>query len=97
MSITREQVHKVAELARLTLSPVEEEKVQVSLSNILDLIEQLQSVDTTGLEPLVHPLDASQRLREDIVTEKDQRALLQASTTHVTEGLYIVPQVIEEE
>lgn len=66
-----------------------------NLSNILDLVDQLSAVDTTGVEPMAHPLDMTQRLREDVVTETNHREKYQAVAPEVEDGLYLVPKVIE--
>ena len=95
MSITDAEVKKVARLARLA---VPEERLAAythNLSNILNLVDQLSAVDTTGVEPMAHPLDMVQRLREDVVTETDHRAQYQAVAPEVEKGLYLVPKVIE--
>jgi len=65
------------------------------LSNILALVEQMSAVDTGGVTPMAHPLDAHQRLRDDVVTEQNQRDLLQANAPQIEAGLFLVPQVIE--
>lgn len=88
-------VMKIAYLARLNISEQEVPRYVRELSNILDLVEQMNRVDTGSVEPMAHPLDVGQRLREDIVTEKDQRELFQSIAPQVEAGLYLVPQVIE--
>jgi len=95
MSLTNADVRKVARLARLAMSETEIEASRSQLSGIFDLIAEMQAVDTTGIEPMSHAQDLSQRLREDVVTEADQRALFQATAPQVEAGLYLVPQVIE--
>ena len=86
---------KVARLARLAVPGERLAAYTQSLSNILNLVDQLSAVDTTGVEPMAHPLDMVQRLREDVVTETDHRAQYQAIAPEVEKGLYLVPKVIE--
>ncbi len=95
MSLTNADVRKVARLARLAMSETEIEASRSQLSGIFDLIAEMQAVDTTGIEPMSHAQDLSQRLRDDAVTEADQRALFQSIAPQVEAGLYLVPQVIE--
>ena len=90
-----EDVRKVARLARLAMTEAEIESARTQLSGIFDLIAEMQAVDTTGITPMSHAQDLSQRLREDVVTEADQRELFQAIAPQVEAGLYLVPQVIE--
>jgi len=95
MSLTNADVQKVARLARLAMSEAEIETAREQLSGIFDLIAEMQAVDTKNIEPMSHAQDVSQRLREDEVTEADQRGLFQAIAPQVEAGLYLVPQVIE--
>lgn len=95
MSISAEEVKKVAHLARLAVPEEQLEGYVRNLSNILNLVDQLSAVDTSGVEPMAHPLDMMQRLREDVVTETDNRAKYQAVAPEVENGLYLVPKVIE--
>lgn len=88
-------MEKIAHLARLAVSEDELDSVASDLSNILDLVEQMGAVETTGVEPMAHPLHMVQRLREDEVTESDQRELFQSIAPETEEGLYLVPKVIE--
>jgi aspartyl-tRNA(Asn)/glutamyl-tRNA(Gln) amidotransferase subunit C len=88
-------VRKVARLARLAMSETEIEAARVQLSGIFDLIAEMQAVDTKGITPMSHAQELSQRLREDVVTEADQREAFQAIAPQVEAGLYLVPQVIE--
>lgn len=97
MSLTSEEVEKIAHLARLTLSDQEKELYTPQLSAILDFIEQMNEVNTDHIEALAHPLELSQRLRPDSVTEIDQREVFQAIAPQVEAGLYLVPKVIEGE
>jgi aspartyl-tRNA(Asn)/glutamyl-tRNA(Gln) amidotransferase subunit C len=95
MSIDRSQVEIVARLARLKIEEAEMADTVASLSSILDLVDQLQAVDTTGIEPLANPLDAAQRLRADDVTETNKREVLQSNAPKAEKGLFLVPKVIE--
>lgn len=95
MALERSEVEKIAHLARLGLSEADIPQTTATLNNILGLIDQMQAVDTQGIEPLAHPLEATQRLRADRVTERDQRDAYQAIAPAVENGLYLVPKVIE--
>ena len=95
MSLTGDQIKQVAHLARLELKPEQVEKYARELSNILEMVGQLVRADTSGTEPMAHPLDMSQRLRADTVTEPNRREAFQAHAPSVKHGLYIVPKVIE--
>ncbi|HET8903701.1 MAG TPA: Asp-tRNA(Asn)/Glu-tRNA(Gln) amidotransferase subunit GatC [Saccharospirillum sp.] len=95
MSLDRSQVENVAQLARLQVSEDAMPETVASLSSILDLADQLQKVDTEGVAPLSNPLDATARLRPDEVTERNQRDAYQAIAPSATDGLYLVPKVIE--
>jgi aspartyl-tRNA(Asn)/glutamyl-tRNA(Gln) amidotransferase subunit C len=95
MSLQRADVEKIAHLARIALS---EEDIPVytrTLSDIFALVEQMNSIDTTGITPMAHPLDATARLRADEVSETNQRDLFQSIAPQVEAGLYLVPKVIE--
>ncbi|MGB8408393.1 MAG: Asp-tRNA(Asn)/Glu-tRNA(Gln) amidotransferase subunit GatC [Gallionella sp.] len=99
--LTNDDVRKVARLARLAMSEAEIGAARPQLSGIFDLIAEMQAVDTKGIAPMSHAQDVSQRLRDDVVTEADQRELFLAlapqhdGTPQVEAGLYLVPQVIE--
>ena len=95
MSLTLEQVKRIAHLARIEISDAEALTTQGHLNGIFQLIEQMQAVDTTGVEPMAHAQDVSQRLREDTVTEGDRRAANQSVAPETEAGLYLVPKVIE--
>ncbi|MDF3030391.1 MAG: gatC [Moraxellaceae bacterium] len=95
MTLTADDVGKIAHLARLQLSAEEEGRVTDRLNDILHLIDQLQAADTAGVEPMAHPMDATQPLREDTVTETDRRDAYQAIAPATEAGLYLVPKVIE--
>ena len=95
MSLTLEQVQGIAHLARIEISESEAVTTQGHLNGIFRLIEQMQAVDTRGVEPMAHAQDLSQRLRDDTVTEEDRRAAFQAVAPEIEGGLYLVPKVIE--
>jgi len=95
MAITLEDVENIAHLARLQLSPTEKQEALSSITNILQVIDQMQSIDTTGVEPLAHAYEAAQRLRDDDVTENDQRITLLALAPSTERGLFLVPKVLE--
>ncbi|WP_119393225.1 Asp-tRNA(Asn)/Glu-tRNA(Gln) amidotransferase subunit GatC [Salinibius halmophilus] len=95
MSLDRSQVENIAMLARIGVAESEIENYTKSLNSILDLVDQLQAVDTTGVEPLANPLDATQRLRADVVTEVNQREKFQKVAPKTEAGLYLVPRVVE--
>lgn len=95
MSLSTNDVQKVARLARLSMNDTEIEATRTQLSGIFELIAQMQAVDTTGIAPMSHAQDLSQRLRVDSVSETDQRELFQSIAPQVESGLYLVPQVIE--
>ena len=95
MSLTSDDVEKIAHLARLAVDPTESESLSRDLSNILDLVAQMDQADTEGVEPMAHPLEMSQRLRADEVTETNQRELYQSNAPQAENGLFLVPKVIE--
>lgn len=95
MSLSNTDVRKIARLARLAMSETEIEIARAQLSGIFELIAEMQAVDTTAIEPMSHAQDVSQRLREDRVTETNQREAFQAIAPQTEAGLYLVPQVIE--
>ncbi len=95
MSISREDIEKVAVLARIKVDDEQVSALEKDLGNILDLVDQLGAADTDSVEPMAHPLDAVQRLRPDEVTETDQRSAFQAIAPATEDGLYLVPRVIE--
>ncbi|MBP7710993.1 MAG: Asp-tRNA(Asn)/Glu-tRNA(Gln) amidotransferase subunit GatC [Gammaproteobacteria bacterium] len=95
MPLSGKDVENIAHLARLALAEEDIARYVRELSSILDLVEQLQRVDTAGVPPMAHPLDAHQRLRPDAVTETDQRELFQSTAPLTEAGLYLVPRVIE--
>lgn len=95
MAVTLTDINKIAHLARLGLSDEEKSRYTDSLNNILGLIDDLQAVNTQGIEPLAHAVDVIQPLRPDVVTETNQRDMYQRIAPAVQEGLYLVPKVIE--
>lgn len=95
MSLSLPEVKRVAWLARIEITDAEAATAQGHLNDIFKLIEQMQSVDTEGVEPMAHCQDVVQRLREDRVTETDQHTLYQTNAPQVEHGLYLVPKVIE--
>jgi aspartyl-tRNA(Asn)/glutamyl-tRNA(Gln) amidotransferase subunit C len=95
MEIGEKAVRNIAELAQLTFDESHLATMQSSMGDILNLVEQMQEVDTDGVEPMSNPLDATQRLREDVVSEPDQREVFQRLAPETLEGLYLVPRVIE--
>jgi len=95
MAFDKAEVEKIAQLARLYISDSEIDEVTGRIRDILALIDQMQSVDTDDVVPLAHPLDLTQRLREDDVTETNRRDELQLLAPEVEGGLYLVPKVIE--
>jgi len=95
MALDRSDVEKIAHLARLGLNDADIPRTTEALNSILGLIDQMQAVDTTGIEPLAHPQEASQRLRADVVTESNHREAYQSIAPAVENGLYLVPKVIE--
>lgn len=95
MAFDKSEVQKIAHLARLHISDPEADEVTARIRDILSLIDQMQSVDTDGVEPLAHPLDLVQRLRPDEITEKNQREELQTLAPNSVDGLYLVPRVLE--
>jgi aspartyl-tRNA(Asn)/glutamyl-tRNA(Gln) amidotransferase subunit C len=95
MSLSTSDVKRIAHLARIEVSDAEAEATLQKLSGILGLIEQMQAVDTTGITPMSHSQDVTQRLREDVVTAVNQRELFQSIAPAVEHGLYLVPKVIE--
>ena len=95
MTLDNEEIEKIANLARLQIDAADIPGYTENLSNILDLVAQMDSVNTDDVTPMAHPLDAVQRLRADEVTEQDQREHFQKHAPKVEDGLYLVPKVIE--
>lgn len=95
MALEKEDVEKIAHLARISIKEADIPGYSAELSRIIDLVEQMNSVDTKNVDPMAHPQDVSQRLREDKKTELNQRDEFQAVAPRVERGLYLVPKVIE--
>jgi len=95
MSLTPDQLQRIAMLARIDVTAGESQAVTERLNRVLGLIDQLQSVDTQGIEPMSHALDIVQRLRPDVVTEENRREAYQRGIATVEQGLYLVPKVVE--
>jgi aspartyl-tRNA(Asn)/glutamyl-tRNA(Gln) amidotransferase subunit C len=93
--LSLEQIHRLALLARLELSGPEAESMRAQLNDILAMVDQMSAVDIEGVAPMSHPQEATQRLREDRVTETDRREIFLALASAVEDGLYLVPKVIE--
>ncbi|HSC66209.1 MAG: Asp-tRNA(Asn)/Glu-tRNA(Gln) amidotransferase subunit GatC [Cellvibrio sp.] len=95
MAVDRSDIAKLATLARIQISDEAADEAAKSISDVLALVDQLQAVNTDGVLPMAHPLDAVQRLRADVVSEANQREMFQSIAPAVQDGLYLVPQVIE--
>jgi aspartyl-tRNA(Asn)/glutamyl-tRNA(Gln) amidotransferase subunit C len=95
MSLTQDDVKRIARLARIETSDVEAQATQTQLNSIFDLIATMQAVDTQDIAPMAHAQEVTQRLRDDVVTESDRHAAFQAIAPAVENGLYLVPKVIE--
>ncbi|HAZ94702.1 MAG TPA: Asp-tRNA(Asn)/Glu-tRNA(Gln) amidotransferase GatCAB subunit C [Porticoccaceae bacterium] len=95
MNIERQEIEKLATLARIAIDDSTINEVSQRLSSVLDLVDQLQAVNTEGVEAMSHPMQATQRLREDEVTEINQREAFQAIAPETEDGLFLVPKVIE--
>lgn len=95
MTIERADIEKLAHLARIQITEDQITATTNSIANVLNLVDQLQAADTTGVAPMFHPLDAVQRLRADEVTELNRREAFQAIAPATENGLYLVPKVIE--
>ncbi len=93
--LSLEEVTRLARLARIEVRDAEAARLRDELNGILGLIDQMRAVDTAGVDPMSHPQPVVQRLREDEVTETDQRDLFQSVAPEVRDGLYLVPRVIE--
>ncbi len=95
MDVTEEVVRNIAELAQLKVDDGDIKQLAEGMQNILTLADQMQAINTEGVEPISNPLDASQRLRSDAVTEGNQRELFQSIAPATEAGLYLVPRVVE--
>lgn len=95
MSVTKDDIGKVANLARIKLNEEDVPQITESINEILNLVDSMQQVDTSNVEPLANPHDATQRLREDEVTATNQRDKLLQNAPESEAGLFLVPKVIE--
>ena len=99
MALTLPELDRIANLARLELQPAESERLLAQLNGFFDIVEKMRAVDTRGIEPLAHPVAAMQditlRLRDDVVSEPNQREANQQTAPVVERGLFLVPKVIE--
>ncbi len=99
MSLTSQDIDRIANLARLALAPEEGERMRAQINGFFSIVQAMQAVDTTGIEPMAHPVAAIQditlRLRPDVASEPNQRDLNQRSAPAVERGLFLVPKVIE--
>jgi len=95
MSLDKDQIHKLATLSRIAIDKATLESVGERLSAVLDLVDQLQAADTTGVEPMAHPLQTTQKLRDDVVSEPNHQEAFQTLSDSMHDGLYLVPKVIE--
>ncbi|HEX6267718.1 MAG TPA: Asp-tRNA(Asn)/Glu-tRNA(Gln) amidotransferase subunit GatC [Burkholderiales bacterium] len=95
MSLSDDQIRRLARLARIAIGPEESAEVARRLNRVLTLVDQMRAVDTVGIEPMSHALDLVQRLRPDEVSETDRRQDYQSVAPAVEDGLYLVPKVIE--
>jgi aspartyl-tRNA(Asn)/glutamyl-tRNA(Gln) amidotransferase subunit C len=95
MTIEQDEIEKIAELARIRIADTEIGQVTARITEILHMVDELQAVDTRDVEPMANPLDATQHLRADEVTENNRRDAFQAIAPAVENGLYLVPKVIE--
>ncbi len=99
MALNPNDIERIAHLARLELQPAESERMLARINRFFNLVERMRSVDTTGVEPLAHPVaviqDVALRLRADVASEPDQREANQRSAPAVQDGLFLVPKVME--
>ncbi len=95
MSLSHDQIRRIASLARIAIRAEESEAVRARLNRVLALVEELRAVDTAGVEPMAHAQELVQRLRPDAATEPDQHAVYQSVAPAVQDSLYLVPKVIE--
>ena len=99
MPLITDDIHRLAKLVRIDITPAETDRTLIELNNIFSMVETLQAVDTAGLEPLCHPIamisPMTLRLRDDVVTETDARVLNMANAPAKEDGLFLVPKVLE--
>ena len=91
----RSEITRLAELARIEITEATVDEAASSITDVLKLVDQLQAADTDGVAPMAHPMDATQRLRADLVSEENRREAFQAIAPETEEGLYLVPKVID--
>ena len=95
MSVEKSDIEKLSQLARINISTDVADIVTNRINEVLNMVDELQSIDTTDIEPMAHPQDAVQRLRADKISETDQRALLMNNAPAQEDGLFLVPKVID--
>ncbi len=95
MAIESSDIAKLAKLARIEINDADARETASRISNVLALVDQLQAINTDGVLPMAHPLDAVQKLRPDMISETNQREAFQAIAPATQDGLYLVPKVIE--
>ncbi len=95
MSLTRDDVYRIAHLARIEINEAQAQATLAQLNDIFAMIEKMQRVNTDGVEPMSHPLGGSQRLRDDAVTDRNARDTNMRNAPEQTDGLFLVPKVIE--
>lgn len=95
MSVTKDDIKKIAHLSRIGVNDAQIEQLDHDLNHILEMVGKMDSIDTSSIKPLAHPMDTTQPQREDAVSETNQRELFQSIAPQVHSGLYIVPKVIE--
>ncbi|MBU3712620.1 MAG: Asp-tRNA(Asn)/Glu-tRNA(Gln) amidotransferase subunit GatC [Limnohabitans sp.] len=99
MSLNASEIQRIANLARLELTPDQSERMLTQINSFFEIVEQMRAVDTSGIEPLAHPVavmqDIALRLRDDIASEPNQREANQQSAPAIERGLFLVPKVIE--
>ncbi|MDE0841424.1 MAG: Asp-tRNA(Asn)/Glu-tRNA(Gln) amidotransferase subunit GatC [Porticoccaceae bacterium] len=95
MSLDKDQIQKLATLSRIAIDDATLEAVSERFSSVLDLVDKLQAADTLGVEPMAHPLQTTQLLRDDIISEPNHQEAFQKLSENIHDGLYLVPKVIE--
>ena len=95
MTLAIDDIHRIADLAHIEISPEQAQRMQGELNNIFQMIERIQAVDTDGIEPMPHPHDGCQRLRDDVIREANDRENNMKNAPEQSDGYFLVPQVIE--
>ena len=95
MTLAIDYIHRIADLAHIEISPEQAQRMQGELNNIFQMIERIQAVDTDGIEPMPHPHDGYQRLRDDVIREANDRENNMKNAPEQSDGYFLVPQVIE--